>query len=373
MRMVLLNPGPVNVSERVRQALLGPDMCHRERDFGELLTRVRGKLCDFVGVPRADFGAVCFTGSGTAAMEAATISVVTPGRKMLVLSNGVYGERIAQIADIAGIPTVILRSKWTERPDLAATEAALLADPLIEVVAAIHHETTTGLINPLPALGALCKKHGKTLLIDSISGMGGEPLDCVRDHIGVVIGTANKCLQGQPGVAFVVARKDELARMAGYKARSLYLDVARTYARQEKGEVTFTPAVQIFYALEAALDEVLEEGVPHREARYARRAAELRAGMAKLGFERLLPDALLSNTITTFLQPADVSYDTLHDELKKVGFIIYSGLGGLDVDVFRIANMGDLTADDMARFLRELERVLVSSGPSRGQLKSARA
>jgi 2-aminoethylphosphonate-pyruvate transaminase len=372
--MVLLNPGPVNVSERVRRALLGPDLCHRERDFGDLLTRVRQKLLAFAGVPASDYGAVCFTGSGTAAMEAATISAVSPGRKLLVLSNGVYGERIAQIAEIAGIPTTVLRSPWTMRPDLAAADAELARDASIEVVACIHHETTTGLINPMREVGALCRNHGRTLLVDSVSGLGGEALDCVRDGVGIVIGTANKCLQGQPGVSFVLATRRELDRMSGIKPRSLYLDLARTFARQERGEVTFTPAVQIFYALEAALDEVLEEGVANRIARYAQRALELRTGFARLGLESLLPKEFLSNTITTLLQPAHVSYDFLHDELKRAGFIIYAGLGGLDRDVFRVANMGEITAADTARFLAELERLLAAStsAPSRTEAQEGR-
>jgi 2-aminoethylphosphonate-pyruvate transaminase len=357
MRMVLMNPGPVNVSERVRRAVAGPDMCHRERDFAEILLRVRAKLLRFLGVGE-EYSAVCFTGSGTAAVEAATLSAVSEGRKLLVVQNGVYGERIAQIAQVGRIPTVVVSAPWTERVDLARIEAALATDPQIEVVAAVHHETTTGLINPLPEIGALCQHYQKTFLVDSISGMGGEPLDLVRDGIGIVAGTANKCLQGLPGVSFVVAHQGEIARMRSIPPRSVYLDVARTHARQEKGEVSFTPAVQIFYALEAALDEALEEGVANRIARYAARCRELRAGFERLGLELLLPEPLRSNTITTVKLPAGITYSYLHDELKKVGFIIYAGQGGLESQVFRTANMGEMTAADTARFLSELERIL---------------
>lgn len=356
-RMVLMNPGPVNVSERVRRALTGPDLCHRERDFSEILLRVRAKLLRFLGVG-SDYSAVCFTGSGTAAMEAATLACLSPGRKLLVIDNGVYGDRIARIAEIGRLPTRVLKYPWHERPDLGELEAALAGDPEIEVVAVIHHETTTGLINPLPEIGALCRRYGKSLLVDSISGMGGEPLDLARDGIGIVIGTANKCLQGQPGVSFVVARRDEIARMDRIPPRSLYLDLARTHARQEKGEVTFTPAVQIFYALEAALDEILEEGVARRIARYGARARELREGFRRLGLEFLLRPEWMSNTITTLRLPPGVTYARLHDELKKAGFIIYAGQGGLEKTVFRVANMGEITAEDIQRFLAELGRIL---------------
>jgi 2-aminoethylphosphonate-pyruvate transaminase len=355
--MVLMNPGPVNVSERVRRAVAGPDMCHRERDFGEILLRVRAKIVLFLGVGE-EYSAVCFTGSGTGAVEAATLSAVSAGRKLLVVSNGVYGERIAQIAEVGRIPTVVVSAPWTERVDLAKIEASLATDPQIEVVAAIHHETTTGLINPLPEIGALCKHYGKTFLVDSISGMGGEPLDLARDGIGIVAGTANKCIQGLPGVSFVVAHRDEIARMHAIPPRSVYFDLARTHARQEGGEVSFTPAVQIFYAMEAALDEALEEGVPNRIARYSARSRELRVGFERLGLELLLPEYLRSNTITTIKLPAGLTYPYLHDELKGVGFIIYAGQGGLETQVFRAANMGEMTAADTARFLVELERIL---------------
>jgi 2-aminoethylphosphonate-pyruvate transaminase len=357
MRTVLLNPGPVNVSERVRRALLGPDLCHRERDFGEILLRVRAKLLRFLGVGD-DYSAVCFTGSGTAAMEAATLSAVSPGRKLLVVSNGVYGERMAQIAAIGRIETVVLDHPWNERPDLARLEATLAADPSVEVVGVIHHETTTGLINPIPEIGEICRRHGRVLLVDSISGMGGEPLDVAGDGIGLVVGTANKCLQGIPGVSFVVALRTEIERMARIPPRTLYLDLARTHARQEKGEVTFTPAVQTFYALEAALDEVLEEGVANRIARYAARSREIRAGLARLGLALYLPEAYLSNTITAVRLPRGVTYEHLHDELKKAGFVIYAGQGGLEKEVFRIANMGEITPSDVQRLLAELERIL---------------
>jgi 2-aminoethylphosphonate-pyruvate transaminase len=365
MRMVLMNPGPVNVSERVRRALTGPDLCHRERDFGEILLRVRAKIVQVLGAGDG-YSAVCFTGSGTAALEAATLSAVTPGRKLLVIANGVYGERIAEIAEIGRIPAVVVKHGWTERPDLARVEEALRRDPEVEVVAAIHHETTTGLINPLPEIGALCRKHGKTFLVDSISGMGGEALDLARDGIGIVVGTANKCLQGQPGVSFVVAARAEIERMARIPRRTLYLDVPRTYARQEKGEVTFTPAVQIFYAFEAALDEILEETVAGRIARYAARARELREGFARLGLVLLLPREWLSNTITSVKLPPGVTYEWLHDELKEVGFVIYAGQGGLEKQVFRVANMGEIGGEDTSRFLGELERILRSARAARG-------
>ena len=355
--MILLNPGPVNVSPRVTAAMSRGDLCHREPEFQQLLDSVRTKLVRALA-PDGDWVAVPLTGSGTLALEAGVTSVVSSGRRMLVVVNGVYGERILEMAQTHGIATVVVRSDWGRPPDLAAIENALRADPGIEVVALVHHETTTGLLNPVEEVGRITRAHGRVLFVDAISGLAGDTLRLEDWGVGVCVGVANKCVQGIPGVGFVLAKRGEMQRMAEIPPRSVYMHLPRHFAAHEKHTVPFTAAVQVLYALDEALDELLEEGVDARVARYGRAAAQLRAGFERLGLTLMLPPELRSNSITTLSLPPGLTYQQLHDRVRKDGFVIYEGQGQLSTQVFRVANMGALSEDDFARFLVSLERAM---------------
>lgn len=357
-RTILLNPGPVNISERVRRALLRADICHREEEYTRLMASIRSRLCE--AFASSGFTAVLITGSGTAALEAAVASSAETDRAILVVVNGVYGERIARMVTLHGVRVVEVAGEWTRPPDLARVEAALRSDPAIQVVAMVHHETTTGLINPVAEVGWLAKAAGKSFLVDSISGLGGEPLDLQAVGVDLCVGTANKCIQGVPGLSFVLVRHEEMARLASVPPRSVYLSLPSDWQAQEKGEPLFTPAVQVGYALDEALAELLEETVPARIARYAGAAALLRNGFQRLGLSFLLPPLLRGNTITALELPAGVSYTRLHDQLKARGFVIYAGQGPLAPRIFRVANMGDVSAEEYREFLTALEPVLAA-------------
>ncbi|MFQ5893987.1 MAG: pyridoxal-phosphate-dependent aminotransferase family protein, partial [Nitrospinota bacterium] len=326
-RTVLLNPGPVNISERVRQALLRADICHREDEFSHLMASIRARLTEAFATPR--YTAALITGSGSAALEAALASSVEPGRALLAVVNGVYGQRIAQMARIHGIRVVEVVTEWTATPDLAQLEARLTEDPGIQVVAMVHHETTTGLINPVSEVGRLAKATGKAFLVDSISGLGGEAIDLAGAGVDLCVGTANKCIQGVPGLAFVLVSHEEMARLTAIPPRSVYLNLPGHWQSQEKGEPLFTPAVHVAYALDEALAELVEETVVGRIARYVRAAGLLRDGFARLGLTLLLPPPLRGNTITALELPPGTTYPRLHDQLKGRGFVIYAGQGPL--------------------------------------------
>jgi 2-aminoethylphosphonate-pyruvate transaminase len=356
-RTILLNPGPVNVSPRVAQALLRGDLCHREHEFSALQSRVRQLLCQAFA-PQGGYTAVLLTGSGTAALEAAVASSLPPQRKMLVVNNGVYGARMAQMASIHGFDVVELRFPWTSPPDLGQLDRTLREDVAIAVVCLVHHETTTGLLNPVAAIGGLVRGHGRVLLVDSISGLGGEELDLAASHIDLCVGTANKCIQGLPGVSFVLVRNVEMQRMQDFPPRTLYLHLPMLFDHQERQGTPFTPAVQVLYALDEALQELLEEGVTQRIWRYRTAAQLLREGFDSLGLKCLLPADLRSNTITSLELPAGFTYETLHDALKARGYVIYAGQGELATRAFRVANMGHLTRAQLQGFLAALTEVL---------------
>lgn len=350
--MILLNPGPVNVSPRVTAALGRGDVCHREPECVDLLARIRERLVQAFA-PAGGFRAALVTGSGTAAVETAVRASVSAEGRLVVAANGVYGERIAAMAEAAGIRTAVVRGPWTEPPDLGAVERALAA-PDVEALAVVQNETTTGLVNPVAALGALARARGALLLVDAVSGLAGDALDLDEAGADLVAGTSGKCIQAFPGMGFVLVRESAAARVAANPARSVYLSLATYLGRP----MPFTPAVQVAYALDEALGELLEETVAGRVGRYAAVAARLRAGFERLGLDCLLPPEHRSNTITSLRMPAGHDYASLHDGLKARGFVIYEGQGRLAAEIVRVCNMGHLASADFDAFLAALAEVL---------------
>src|SRR5918993_2384297 len=249
MNMILLNPGPVNVSERVRQALSRPDICHREVEFSDLLNRIQQKLLTaFVPGAEDDYVAVILTGSGTAAVESAVMSCLPAGKRMLVLNNGVYGERISNMVGLHRLGGSELKWEWHSKPDPERVRLALRQHPEVHAVAMVHHETTTGLINPVQEIAEVVDSQNRVFVVDSVSGLGGEAINVAGSHIYMVAGTAGKCIQGFPGVSFVLLRKGFMERMKSYPKRSWYLHLPLYYEQQEKATIPFTPAVQVYYA-----------------------------------------------------------------------------------------------------------------------------
>ncbi|HEX9822428.1 MAG TPA: 2-aminoethylphosphonate--pyruvate transaminase [Methylomirabilota bacterium] len=343
---VLLNPGPANTSPRVRQALVTPDLCHREPEFFGVMRECRMRLARAAGAGGA-FDAVLFTGSGTAAVEATLASAVPEGRALLIVDNGVYGNRMRRIARAHRIPAEVLTYDVTTPVAPADVARALRAHPEVSHVALVHHETTTGLLNPVEAVADVAAAAGRRVIVDAMSSLFGEPLDVTREGFDFVTASANKCLQGIPGVSFVLARRPALEALRGRPPRSVYLDLFDHWATQERDNTPFTPAVQVLHAMREALVELEEEGVAARIARYGENCRVLRRGMAALGFEILVPEGARSQILTTFRLPSGVGYEALHDAMKRRGYVIYAGQGEIRTYAFRVANMGTLTPKDM--------------------------
>ncbi len=355
---VLLNPGPACTSPRVQQAMLRGDLCHREDEFSDLLLGLQRKLRLALGLP-STYGVVLVTGSGTAAMEMAVISAIRPGRSLAVVNNGVYGARLVAIVRAHGIAVAEVSAPWTALPRIEELERLLASRDDIDAVAAVHHETTTGLLNPVAEIGAAARRAGVPFILDAISSMGGDPLDVQAVGADLVLGSANKGFHGLPGLSFVYLSPTARERVAAVPPRSLYLHLGTYLAAEERGDTPFTPAVQVCYALDEALDELAERGVPARIADYAARAALVREGIAALGLEEYLPpDAPRSNALTAIRLPYGLSYDALHDRLKEQGYVIYAGQGGLATEMFRVATMGELSLSTLRDFLTALGHVL---------------
>jgi 2-aminoethylphosphonate-pyruvate transaminase len=197
------------------------------------------------------------------------------------------------------------------------------------------------------AVAEVAAKHGRRVIVDAMSSLFGEPFALEQPGIDAVTASANKCLQGVAGIAFVLVRRRSLEELKGTPVRSVYLDVYNHYALQEQDNTPFTPAIQVLYAMDQAIAELEAETVPARIARYAANARALRDGMARLGFEILVPEGARSSILTTFKLPPGIAYDPLHDAMKRRGYIIYAGQGEIRKYAFRVANMGTLTPKDM--------------------------
>ena len=364
--LTLLNPGPVNVSEKVRQALLIPDICHREAEFSQLQEQVRKKILQVLNLS-SRYSVALLTGSGTAALEAAVLAACNAdsaknhsrsGNSLLVLSNGVYAERIADIAQRHRIPTRVLRFAYNQRIDEEQVGKILKKDHSIRTVAMTHHETSTGMLNLVDGVGHLAQRYGKIFAIDAISSLGADDLEIEKAGVDFCIGTAGKCFHALPGVSFVLAKRSLLSQLTRKEVSSLYFDLGNIWKHQEKGDTPFTPAVQLFSAFNIALDEFLSETLQGRIISYQSRSSLLRDEFEELGLQFLLPRSYYSNTLTSLKLSQGLSYENLHDPLKEEGFVIYAGQNRLRRQIFRVAHMGNIPDEELKRFMEVLGKIL---------------
>lgn len=365
----LLNPGPVTLSARVRAALARPDVCHREPEYGALQSEVRARLADVYGAG-PEHAAVLLAGSGTSAVEAMVGSLVPRGCRALVAANGIYGERVARILAAQGKAHDVVRSAWTDGIDLARVEQTLASGRFDHVVA-VHHETTTGRLNDVAALGDVCRARGVPLLLDAVSSFGGERMDLGAWGVEACAATANKCLHGAPGVAFVIARRESLQERSA--SATMSLDLALHFAEQEEGGPLFTPPVHVVQALAEALREHEEAGGwSGRRERHRALSRIVRAGLAGIGFGLLLDETAYAASLTSFELPPDTPFEALHDPLREDGFVVYPGHRSFPFPIFRVAVMGDLSPADMEEFVAAVGRVMEARGAGRLALSGAR-
>lgn len=350
---VLMNPGPVLTSPRVKSALVHHDVCHRDDDYTVVARRVQRKLRR-VCRGGAEHDILLLSGSGTAAMEAAISSCVPEDGKLLVVSNGAFGERFVEIAEVHRLGLVHLRYEWGELVDPADIDRALTDDPSIMAVVMCHHETSVGILNPVNRVGDLCRAHDRMFFVDAVSSLGAEDIDVRRDKIDVLISSANKCLHAISGVSFACVNRRVWHRIEEIPPRGYYLDLKR-YKRMG---IPFTPAVSNFFALDAALGELLRDGLQQRHHRYRRLNQLLRRELRRIGLERMTNTGHESHTITTLKVPEYTTYKELYRALKERGYIIYGCKAQFKDRYFQVANMGDLSDEMVRGFIDTTDAVL---------------
>lgn len=363
----LLTPGPLTTSLTVKQAMLR-DWGSRDHEFIALNARVRARLVALAG---GDGSHVCvpLQGSGTFVVEAMLGTLVPRDGKLLVLVNGAYGQRMVEMARYHRREVVTLETPENQPNDVAALERTLADDPSISHVAAVHCETTSGMLNPIERVAEVTAGAGRRLLIDAMSAFGALPLDARRVPFDAVAASANKCLEGVPGVGFALVRETALGEAAG-NAPALSLDLhAQWTAMERTKQWRFTPPTHVLAALDQALAEhEAEGGVAGRGARYRENCRILIEGMRELGFETLLPDHLQAPIIVTFRMPADPRFvfEAFYDRLRQKGYVIYPGKLTV-APSFRIGCIGRLGAPEMQGALEAIRTTLALMGVESGK------
>ena len=369
---LLFTPGPLTTSLTVKQAMLR-DLGSRDEVFLAAVREVRERLLAAYGLSQGTgWEAIPLQGSGTYAVEAAVSSVVPRGEKLLALVNGAYGERIVKIAAVHGIACEVLRAGEDTPIDPGAVRAALAKDRALTHVMLVHVETTSGVLNPLRAIGEVVRAAGRTFLVDAMSSFGALPIEFEAAGVACLAASANKCLEGIPGLAFVIARRSALEKIEG-RSRTLALDVFAQWRGLEKdGQFRFTPPTHALLALRQALLELEREGgVAARGARYRQNHERLRGGMEALGFRAYVPREHASPIISTFLYPAHPRFDfqDFYRRLSARGFLIYPGKL-TQADCFRVGNIGQLFSRDMDALLAAVPLVLREMGVVLGETRN---
>ncbi|HEU4378613.1 MAG TPA: 2-aminoethylphosphonate--pyruvate transaminase [Hyphomicrobiaceae bacterium] len=366
---LLLTPGPLTTSKRVK-AVMVHDWGSRDAAFLRINKEVLDRLPDIVNA-RGTHVTVPMQGSGTFAVEAMLTTFIPAGGKVLLLINGAYGQRAKKICDIAKRAYAVHETAEDTPPDLAAVDKMLQADQGITHVFAVYCETTSGILNPIVEIAALVHGHGRRLLIDAMSAFGALPLDAASTTFDAVAASSNKCIEGVPGLGFVICRQAALAQTKG-NATTLVLDLHDQWQNFTKtGQYRFTPPIHVIVSFHQALTEFWAEGgQPGRGGRYTENGKILIDGMRKLGFATLLPDRLQAPIIITFHMPKDPQFvfEAFYDRLKERGYVIYPGKLTV-ADSFRIGCIGRLNADHMRGVLAAVAEVLSELGVK--DLKSA--
>ncbi|HMD84714.1 MAG TPA: 2-aminoethylphosphonate--pyruvate transaminase [Terriglobia bacterium] len=360
---VLFTPGPLTTSTTVKQAMLR-DLGSRDFEFLAVVRDIRRRLLSLAAVSSPDYEAIPMQGSGTFALESVIGSVIPPAGKILIAVNGAYGRRLAQTASALKVTNAVI--EWDERQpaDPMEIERLLGSDPSFTHAAVVHCETSTGMINPVREIGEVVREHGRRYIVDAMSSFGGIPLHMSECGVDYLVSSANKCLEGVPGFALVLARREALLATAGW-ARSLSLDLlAQWKGLESSGQFRFTPPTHALLAFHQALKELEEEGgVERRAARYRANCEILLQGMRELGFEEFLRPELQGYIITAFCYPRHplFNFETFYERLSEKGYVIYPGKAS-KADCFRIGSIGHIFPDDIRRLLIAVRQSLNEMG-----------
>ena len=351
-RNILLNPGPATTSDAVKYAQVVPDICPREQEFVDIMDEIRKDLVKVVHGDPTKYTAVIFTGSGTIIQDVCINSLVPKNKKICIVNNGAYSARMAEIADSYHIPCVNLEFPTTGLPDLDVVRETLEKDKDIAVVATVHHETGTGVLNPIKEIGKIAHDNNCVFVVDTISTYALLPINIEEENIDFLMSSAQKGLGGMTGVSWLVGNIEKIEKSKDYPKKSYYCNLYMQYDFFERvGEMHFTPPVQTIYALRQAIKEYWEEGEQARWGRITKCWEAIHKGIEEIGLESVIDKGIQGHLVVTIKAPEDGKFDffKLHDYCYERGFTIYPGkMFGLKT--FRLCNLGQITYKDIEDF-----------------------
>lgn len=354
----LLTPGPLSTSKTVKEAMM-QDACTWDKSYKEMTQSIREELLQIADVSSEDYTTVLMQGSGSYVVESVLTTTIKSYEKALFITNGAYGERMIQMAEALKINHTVYRTEVNDLPSSLGVESLLQNDPAITHIVMVHCETTTGILNPIAAVGEMAKIYEKTFIVDAMSSFGGVPIDMQNADIDYLISSANKCIEGVPGFGFAICKRDKLKQCKG-NAGSVALDM---YAQWEvmdiDGKWRFTSPTHAVLAFHQAIQELKAEGVDARHIRYQENNRFVREELRGIGIEAYIDEAYQSPIIATYLFPSDTfDFEGFYEAMKQKGFIIYPGKL-TEVDTFRIGNIGQVHQEDFARFCGSVKQYMM--------------
>ena len=359
-RNILLNPGPATTTDSVKMAQVVPDICPREREFADNMKDLRADLVRVAHGDPQKHTAVLFTGSGTINIDICLNSLLPEGKKILIVNNGAYSTRAVEVCQYYGMPHIDLRSSVYDIPDLQAVERTLDENPDVALVYTTHHETGTGVLNPIREIGRLAHQHGAIFVTDTTSSLGMIPFDIEQDNVDFCMASAQKGLMAMSGLSFVIGNRAIIEASKNYPKRSYYCNLFLQYDYFEKtGQMHFTPPVQTIYATMQALKEYWAEGEEQKFARHRRVFEAIHEGLDKLGFRDVIRRDIQSGLVVSVKYPDNENwnFDLVHDYCYDHGFTIYPGKIST-TDTFRLCSLGAIDVKDIEAFFVVLKEAL---------------
>jgi len=362
-RNVLLNPGPATTTDTVKMAQVVPDICPREKEFAGMMRSLRSDLLRVAHAPAEKYTAVLFCGSGTINIDICLNSLLPEGKKVLVVNNGAYSTRAVEVCEYYGLPHIDLKSSVFEQPDLNAVRRTLDENPDVALVYTTHHETGTGVLNPIREIGAMAHEHGAVFVVDTTSSLGMIPFDMEQDNVDFCMASAQKGLMAMTGLSFIIGNEAEIRRSKDYPKRSYYCNLYLQYDFFERtGEMHFTPPVQTIYATMQALKEYFEVGEEAKFARHRRVIDAIHEGLAEMGLREVIRRDIQSGLVASVQYPDDENWDfeRVHDYCYERGFTIYPGKIST-TNTFRLCALGTIDAPDIEAFFRVLREAFAAN------------
>lgn len=363
-RNILLNPGPATTTDTVKMAQVVPDICPREKEFADMMKSLRNDLLKVVHAPADRYTAILFCGSGTINIDICLNSLLPAGKKALIINNGAYSARAVEVCRYYGLPHTDMQCSIYAPAPLDEVERVLQSDPDIALVYTTHHETGTGLLNPIREIGALVHRYGAVFVTDTTSSLGMIPLDMEQDNVDFCMASAQKGLMAMTGLSFIIGNEEIIRRSKEYPKRSYYCNLYLQYDFFERtGEMHFTPPVQTIYATRQALDEYFALGEEAKFARHRRVFEALHKGLEQLGFRNVIKREWQSGLVVSVIYPDDPhwNFERIHDYCYERGFTIYPGKIST-TNTFRLCALGAIDQEDIENFFVVLREALQHEG-----------